>query len=148
MQNFQYRNRKIDLELGIWDAMDTFPKRFKINVLQLLNDMEDTMEAIRIFTLDDETMLHVMHFYVCKELDQCEWEDFLKNVTPKELAEFKDALWQEVINFSGPLKEKMLQGLKKEVRNELKNPKFDKLFSESPPEESTSVEEPSEKSST
>jgi len=144
MRKFKHQNREYDLFIGFYVALQVFPPKFNIYLTKLLSDMEKTTESISAILLDDEKVLSIMWHYIEEQQDSIDYDTFLKNVTPRELAHFREEFWEEVINFSGPLKAQALKDMMKVFRKELKNMTFESLVSESPPEESVSETSPSE----
>lgn len=144
MQKFKHHNREYELRITWWQAIEVFPQQFNLNITKLVGDMEKTTETLQLLLLNDDLMVSLMWYYIKDQTSALEYEDFLKELESKQLQGFKEALWEEVLNFSGPLKAPSLKEMKRLFDKELKNPKFEELVSKLPVEESTQAATPSE----
>jgi len=133
MQNFKFQNRNFEIRIGYLEAMEVLPTRFNIYLMNLVSDLQKTNDTVLNILINDETCVSLMYYYLQKASDM-PYEKFLECLEPTELAAFKEAFWEEVLNFSGPLKAPVLRQFQEETRKELKNPSLGKLPSESSPE--------------
>lgn len=145
MQKFTLQKREYDLKLGWYLAMEVLPEKFGISIAKLLSDMSETQEVINILFLDDEKVVSLMWFFISEQTDSLTYEDFLKNLETADVTKFREAFWQEILSFSGPLKQPMLTDMWNLARRDLKNVRLEELVSSSAREESTSTTSPSEK---
>jgi hypothetical protein len=143
MQKFLFQKREYDVKIGFWEAIEVFPEKFGIYLTKLLGDMEKTNETLTILLLDDEKMLSIMWWYLKEQTESLEYESFLQGLDTPSLASFREAFWEETLNFSGPLKEKSLKEMMRVYRKELKNLTLDDLDSRSLPEASHQTPSPS-----
>lgn len=144
MQKFHHKNREYQLKIGWYDAMEVFPGKFGIHLTKLLGDMEKTNETLAALLLDDEVVVGIMWYLIQQQTDTLTYNDFLAKLTSSEVTEFREAFWEEVMVFSGPLKEPSLKEVMQTYRKELKNITFDGLDSGLPQEVSTPPSSPSE----
>lgn len=135
MTKFSHRNREYSIKIGYLAAIEVFPEQFGISLTKLLVNDEATNDTIRTLMLNDEVVIDMMWYYIKEQSDIIEKTDFLEKLESKEVIEFREAFWQEALNFSGPLKAQVLTQAWTEMRRYLKKATLGELDSESSPEE-------------
>lgn len=136
---FTHDDHNYNIKIGYRDSLEILPEKFGIYLSRLFSSEEYASETMSALVLDDERSLKLMYYYV-EDQSTMEWDQFLDNVTPKELEAFREAFWVEVENFSGSLKKNLLRQIWTEFKREIKKGSLEKqstepLVSDSDPEE-------------
>jgi hypothetical protein len=61
-----------------------------------------------------------LFFYLIEDQSGLNYEEFLQQMDGKQLGQFREDFWSEVVNFSDPLKKTLLQDLWRDYRKQVK----------------------------
>lgn len=139
---FNVGTQEHNIALNYYSAAVILPDKFAIDLLEMFTDQQKMVDTMQGLILDELTALRLM-FYYMEDSTPYSWEDFLKAVTSQEITKFREAFWDEVCFFMGPIKAPILRQMWTEFLKEIKTADFVSLTSkisalDSPPEESTS----------
>lgn len=121
---FKFKDTTIPLAFNYRITKKEIPKRFGINLLQVFTSDEETNKLAQDLVFDDEKTLDLMKFFISEsrpELVEDE-DDFLDNVNPQNVHQFREVFWEAYANFSGPLKRSAVIQIWDELKKKMKNP--------------------------
>ncbi len=151
---FTFHGKTYPISINWTMAYNTLPEKFGIELLKLFVDNQTTQDIAQKVLVDDSLTLNLCWFFIEPHVS-FEFEKFLEllDEEPEGIDNFREVFWGAVVNFSSAHKRGMLKEiwdlLKKEMKQlSLASVLSSELHSNSNPEESTSPERPSEKSST
>lgn len=128
MIKFEYRQREYPIKLTYFDAINTFPERFNIDLCEIFTSEEKALMTMQLLALDDKLCLKLMHYFIGEE--EMDWDDLLKNTTEKDINRFREDFWTAAGLFSGPLKKGIMDQMWRQFKKELKETDFAALISE------------------
>jgi hypothetical protein len=122
MIKLKYNNREYSFELNYYKVIYTLPTEFDIHLTKIFVDGEKLQSTMNNLLVDDELCTRLFYWCLGGETSlNLNLEDFIKGLKdPKELTEFRDAFWDEVVSFSDPLRKQALKDLWKSYRDLLK----------------------------
>lgn len=119
MISFEFRGKKYPITINYLESLRTLPEKFGINLTKIFTDGEAASQTMQALILDDEKSLELAWHYIHEHTD-ISYEEFLETVTGKDLERFREDFWSAVVNFSGPLKRRLLQELWDQFKRDLK----------------------------
>lgn len=126
---FEFRGKKYPITINYLESLRTLPEKFNINLTKIFTDGEAAAETMQSLVLDDEKTLNLAWHYIHEHTDM-EFTDFLSTMTGKDLERFREDFWSAVVNFSGPLKKRLLLELWEQFKRDLKKAEFQNEESE------------------
>lgn len=121
---FEFKGKEYPIKISYWEAITVLPEKFGISLTKVFTDGDAATETMQNLVLDDEKTLELAWFYI-EPTAAFDKEDFYKQITGKDLEQFREDFWSAVVNFSGPLKKNLLMEIWTEFRKELKAAKLD-----------------------
>lgn len=131
---FTLNKQEYTIKIGYRDALEVLPEKFGLEITKLLVDDDKTNNIVRSLLMDDEKLIQIMWYYM-QETTTLQYSEFIEVLTPLEVNNFRERLWEEISNFSGPLKKSMMLQAWSEAKRYLKKVQLDSLDSESDQEE-------------
>jgi len=113
--SFKYNGTEISIEFGYKEVMGEFKKK-GLDLFALFEGDETIMTIMA----NDRVMLQIWYHYV-SPYAQSE-EAAIENLKPHELHSFKEAFWQQVINFTQPQMRPLAVEMWKKLKERLKSP--------------------------
>lgn len=127
---FTVNKQEYNIKIGYRDALETLPEKFGLSITKLLVDDDETNNVVRSLLMDDEKLIQIMWYYM-QDTTTLDYGDFIEVLTPLDVNTFREKLWEEISNFSGPLKQPMMVQAWAEAKRYLKKAQFDSSDSES-----------------
>lgn len=131
---FTVGNTPYTINIGYYFAMEELPSKFNIHILDLLANDDNTNDTLKTLLFNDTLVISLMWHYMLEDGSVNntgdDYTDFLKKLSSKEVADFREAFWAEVTNFSGPWKREALITAWKEGKKYLKNLTSEQLLSD------------------
>lgn len=118
--HFEFKNIQYQININYYDSLKVLPEKFNINLCKIFTDGEIAGETMQNLILDDELTLKLAWYYIEPAISGMDEDDFLRNMTGKDLERFREAFWQAVVNFSGPLKKNLLTEMWNQFKRDLK----------------------------
>lgn len=113
---FTSQNIEFPINIKVGTAI-FFKQEFKFNLLNLFEG-DNVSVFLETMSLNDEKIIDLMWYYVKDKIEDKEaWIDSLER---KDLTEFKDAFWEGVLNFSDLAARPVLQELRRQLPELLK----------------------------
>lgn len=117
--HFEFRGKKYPLDITYYQSIKILPEKFGINLSKIFTDGEVAADTMQTLILDDEKTLNLSWHYI-EEHTEIEFDEFLQVISVKDLERFREDFWAAVVNFSSPLKKKLLQDLWSQFKRDLK----------------------------
>lgn len=114
--HFMHGERKVPISINYYDATFTYDA-MGLDILGIVTDQTPIIQIIA----DDKIMLKLWYHFV-QDLEPEGFEVALRSLTTKEMQEFKEAFWDEVVNFSAPPIRETLRTAYQKVKDHLKRP--------------------------
>lgn len=135
---FELNNTKYPITLNYLQCLRVLPERFGISLTKIFTDNDAAVKTMEALVLDDERTLQLAWFYI-EPTASIDEEAFLELVDGRDLERFREAFWQAVVNFFGPLKRNVLTDLWNQFKRDLKKAELqsgtsDSSLSDSNPE--------------
>lgn len=128
---FKVGDQKYKVKITTGMAMKELPELFDMNILSMFCSEERMQQAMNKMVFDDEGALKLMHYFIEKSGHSISMERMIEDMPDLSvLDEFRDAFWAGVVNFSGPLKKKVLMDMWKQFKEELKTADLTKNVSD------------------
>lgn len=127
---FELNKIKYPITINYYESIKVLPQKFGVSLTRMFVDQDEANETMVSLTMDDEKTLALAWYYVEQTASGMDEDDFLKVMTGKDLERFRDAFWQAVVNFSGPLKKPLLEEIWKDFKKSLKSPELLNQISE------------------
>lgn len=119
MAEYLYRGQKVPLKITYGLACG----RLDELGLDILSLFEDDNQVIPTIMLNDKVMLRVRFYFLQEAGVEDDWENSISDMTPQEMQNFKEAFWDEVVNFSPPPAREALRQFWVETKKRLKSQK-------------------------
>jgi hypothetical protein len=117
---FKLGDKRYKLKITMGMATKDLPDKFDMDILSMFCSEERMQQAMQKMVFDDSGALRLMHYFVEKE-SGFTYERMLEDLSDLAVVdEFRDAFWAAIVNFSGPLKKKILMQMWQEFKKELK----------------------------
>jgi len=117
--HFEFRGKKYPIDITYYQSIKILPEKFGINLSKIFTDGEVAADTMQTLILDDEKTLDLCWHYL-NEKTEIEFDEFLEVISGKDLERFREDFWAAVVNFSSPLKKKLLQDLWSQFKRDLK----------------------------
>jgi len=117
--HFEFRGKKYPIDITYYQSIKILPEKFGINLSKIFTDGEVAADTMQTLILDDEKTLDLCWHYL-NEKTEIEFDEFLEIISGKDLERFREDFWAAVVNFSSPLKKKLLQDLWSQFKRDLK----------------------------
>lgn len=117
--HFEFRGKKYPIDITYYQSIKILPEKFGINLSKIFTDGEVAADTMQTLILDDEKTLDLCWHYL-NEKTEIEFDEFLEIISGKDLERFREDFWAAVVNFSSPLKKKLLQDLWSQFKKDLK----------------------------
>ena len=114
------QNQTFEINISYRTAYTHLPEKFDIRLLQMFVDEEAGEKLLKELLLDDEKCLGLFWFFVEPQFEGKTFDDFLGILQTGDLDKFRQTFWEEVANFSGPLKRNLVMQLWEMLQRELK----------------------------
>jgi len=115
---FTLGNKQYPVEITFQEAYGPLKKECDFNIFNMF--AEDDLLPRKLL-LDEEFVLELMWYFVKKEGTLQTKESMISKIPSMEFVdEFREALWEGVVNFSSPLKRPMLIDAWKVMKKELR----------------------------
>lgn len=118
--HFELDGNKYQISLNYYEAIKVLPSKFGIHLNKIFTDGDAAAQTMQTLALDDELCLKLAWYYVEPTASAMDEDDFYRAMSGKDLERFRDAFWQEVVNFSGPLKKNLLMEMWSQFKRDLK----------------------------
>ena len=115
MNTIKFMGTDIPIKISYKAAWFDLPD-LGIDILDIFKD-QSTMMAI---LTNDRVMIPVLYYFCDKHCSTL--ENAIENLTPSVMEEFREAFWNEVINFTSPQMRPALQETMKMLKTELASP--------------------------
>lgn len=115
MAKYSYNSQPVNLTFGYLEAYRELPK-YGLDLLSIF-DAENTV--IQKIMLDDRVMLDVRFYFLKREGLAADFEESLEDFTSVQMQQFREAFWEEVVNFSAPPARKALREMWTEAKRQL-----------------------------
>jgi hypothetical protein len=132
---FEFKNNKYPIKINYLESLRVLPEKFGINLSKMFTDPDASSETMQALTLDDEKTLKLAWYYVEPSASFPE-EEFLEQMTGKDLERFREDFWSAVVNFSGPLKKNLLMAMWDQFKRDIKKAEFESPTSDVLPSDS------------
>lgn len=133
---FELNKIKYPIEINYFESIKVLPQKFGVSLTRMFVDQDEAVSTMESLILDDEKTLALAWYYVERTATGIDEDDFLRTMTGKDLERFREAFWQAVVNFSGPLKRPLMEEIWKQFKKDLKSPELLNTISESSPSSS------------
>lgn len=117
--HFEFKGKKYPIDITYYQSIKILPEKFGINLSKIFTDGEVAADTMQTLILDDEKTLDLCWHYL-NEKTEIEFDEFLEVISGKDLERFREDFWAAVVNFSSPLKKKLLQDLWSQFKRDLK----------------------------
>ena len=117
--HFEFRGKKYPIDITYYQSIKILPEKFGINLSKIFTDGDVAADTMQTLILDDEKTLDLCWHYL-NEKTEIEFDEFLEVISGKDLERFREDFWAAVVNFSSPLKKKLLQDLWSQFKRDLK----------------------------
>ena len=117
--HFEFRGKKYPIDITYYQSIKILPEKFGISLSKIFTDGEVAADTMQTLILDDEKTLDLCWHYL-NEKTEIEFDEFLEVISGKDLERFREDFWAAVVNFSSPLKKKLLQDLWSQFKRDLK----------------------------
>ena len=117
--HFEFKGKKYPIDITYYQSIKILPEKFGINLSKIFTDGEVAADTMQTLILDDEKTLDLCWHYL-NEKTEIEFDEFLEIISGKDLERFREDFWAAVVNFSSPLKKKLLQDLWSQFKKDLK----------------------------
>lgn len=114
------QNHTFQIDITYRTAYTLLPEKFDIRLLQMFVDEEAGEKLLKELLLDDEKCLGLFWFFVEPQFGGKTHDDFIDILQIGDLDKFRQTFWEEVANFSGPLKRNLVMQLWEMLQRELK----------------------------
>ncbi len=114
------QNSSFEINISYRTAYTHLPEKFDIRLLQMFVDQEAGENLLKELLLDDEKCLGLLWYFVEPQCEGKSFDDFLDIIQSGDLDKFRQVFWEEVANFSGPLKRNLVMQLWEMLQRELK----------------------------
>ena len=108
--HFEFKGKKYPIDITYYQSIKILPEKFGISLSKIFTDGEVAAATMETLILDDEKTLDLCWHYL-NEKTELEFDQFLEVISSKDLERFREDFWAAVVNFSSPLKKKLLQDL-------------------------------------
>ena len=136
--HFEFKGKKYPIDITYYQSIKILPEKFGINLSKIFTDGDVAADTMQTLILDDEKTLDLCWHYL-NEKTEMTFDEFLETISGKDLERFREDFWAAVVNFSSPLKKKLLQDLWNQFKRDLK--KADLTMETSDASPSTSKQE-------
>jgi len=117
--HFEFKGKKYPIDITYYQSIKILPEKFGISLSKIFTDGEVAAATMETLILDDEKTLDLCWHYL-NEKTELEFDQFLEVISSKDLERFREDFWAAVVNFSSPLKKKLLQDLWSQFKRDLK----------------------------
>ncbi|GIW60301.1 MAG: hypothetical protein KatS3mg087_1367 [Patescibacteria group bacterium] len=139
MTPFKIKDKEYRIHLTYRQCLQEIPKKFDIHICKMFTDSEKSSDTLERLMMDDELTINLL-WHLIQDEAVITYDEFLDSLSGAELDKFREAFWDEVANFFGPLRQGMIRQIWKEFKKEIKKADLQKMTSEKSYTESSQEE--------
>jgi len=110
----KFKGKEYQFKLTYRKMLEDLPNKFNIHLGKIFTDNDLMQQTMLNLLVEDEVSIKLFHWAINSA--SLTYEDLLDDMDQKTLSDFRDCFWEEVVNFSDPLRKEASRALWEEYK--------------------------------